>query len=69
MQQENILDEIHQLRAEHAKAFDYDLDAMFADWQKRQSESEREVVSLPPKQGLIRRWIRVKQDQQQEAQI
>jgi len=29
-----------------------DLDAMFADWQKKQSGSGREVVSLPPKPRL-----------------
>jgi len=52
MWQDEILDEIHKIREEHAKSFNYDLDAMFADWQKRQSEGGREVVSLPPKRGL-----------------
>ncbi|MHC5714289.1 MAG: hypothetical protein ACYT04_33285 [Nostoc sp.] len=33
----------------------YDLDAMFADWQKKQAESEREIVTLPPKHGLTMR--------------
>ncbi|WNZ25442.1 hypothetical protein HJG54_23020 [Leptolyngbya sp. NK1-12] len=53
MWQDEILDEIHKIREEHAKSFNYDLDAMFADWQKRQSEGGREVVSLPPRRGLI----------------
>jgi hypothetical protein len=52
MWQDEILDEIHKFREEHAKSFNYDLDAMFVDWQKRQAESGRQVVSLPPKQGL-----------------
>jgi hypothetical protein len=52
MSQNEILNEIHRMREEHAKSFNYDLDAMFADWQKRQSEGEREVVSLPPKRCL-----------------
>jgi hypothetical protein len=52
MWQDEILDEIHKIREEHVKSFNYDLDAMFADWQKKQSESGREVVSLPPKRGL-----------------
>jgi hypothetical protein len=56
MWQDEILDEIHKIREEHAKSFNYDLDAMFADWQKRQSEGGREVVSLPPKRGLTKRW-------------
>ncbi|MDG2990584.1 hypothetical protein L3556_06495 [Candidatus Synechococcus calcipolaris G9] len=56
MGQDEILDEIHKIREEHAKSFNYDLDAMFADWQKRQSEDGRKVVSLPPKRTLITRW-------------
>lgn len=50
--QDEILDEVHNIREEHAKSFNYDLEAMFADWQKRQSESGREVVSLPLKRSL-----------------
>ncbi|HBE20516.1 MAG TPA: hypothetical protein DEG17_12435 [Cyanobacteria bacterium UBA11149] len=53
MWQNEILDEIHKIREEHAKSFNYDLDAMFADWQKKQAESGREVVSLLPKSSLI----------------
>ena len=56
MWQDEILDEIHKIREEHAKSFNYDLDAMFADWQRRESEGGREVVSLPPKRGLTKRW-------------
>lgn len=55
MWQDEILDEIHKIREEHAKSFNYDLDAMFADWQRRQSEGGRVVVSLPPKRGLTTR--------------
>lgn len=69
MWQDEIIDEIHKFRAEHAKSFNYDLDAMFADWQKRQAESSREVVSLPPKQGLKHRGIPQKQDKQPESKI
>jgi hypothetical protein len=56
MWQDEILDEIHKIREEHAKSFNYDLDAMFADWQRRQSEDGREIVSLSPKRGLTTRW-------------
>ena len=69
MWQDDILDEIHKFREEHAKSFNYDLDAMFVDWQKRQAESGRQVVRLPPKQGLTSRWSRPKQDEPQESQI
>lgn len=56
MWQDEILDEIHKIREEHAKSFNYDLDAMFSDWQRRESEGGREVVNLPPKRGLTKRW-------------
>ena len=69
MWQDEILNEIHKFREEHAKSFNYDLDAMFADWQKRQAESGRRVVSLSPKRGLTNRWGRPKQDERQESQI
>ena len=52
MWQDEILDEIHKIREEHAKSFNYDLDAMFADWQKRQAKSGREVVNLSANCGL-----------------
>ncbi|MBO3462296.1 hypothetical protein G7B40_003500 [Aetokthonos hydrillicola Thurmond2011] len=46
MWQDEILDEIHHFREEHAKSFNYDLDAMFEDWQKKQAEGGREIVNL-----------------------
>jgi hypothetical protein len=49
MLQNEILDEIRKIREEHAKSFNYDLDAMFADWQKKQAESGKEVVNLSAK--------------------
>lgn len=52
MLQDEILDEIHKIREEHAKSFNYDLDAMFADWQKKQAETKRKVVNLSAKRGL-----------------
>lgn len=44
-----ILEEIHQFREAHAKSFNYDVAAMFADWRKRQAQSGRHTVALPPK--------------------
>lgn len=46
MWQNEVLEEIYKIREEHAQSFDYDLDAMFADWQKKQAESGRKVVNL-----------------------
>lgn len=49
MWQDEIVEEIHKIREAHAKAFNYDLRAMFADWQKKQNASGRKVVTLSPK--------------------
>ena len=56
MWHDEIVDEIHKIREEHAKSFDYDLDAMFADWQRRQAESGREVGNLSEKRDLTTCW-------------
>ncbi|WP_445248282.1 hypothetical protein [Microcoleus sp. OTE_8_concoct_300] len=55
---DEIVEEIHKIREEYAKSFNYDLDAIFADLQKKQAESGREVVKLPPKRVLTGRWSR-----------
>ncbi|MFB2937096.1 hypothetical protein ACE1B6_17755 [Aerosakkonemataceae cyanobacterium BLCC-F154] len=44
-----ILEEIHKFREDYAKSFNYDVAAMFADWRKREAESGRKSVTLPPK--------------------
>lgn len=46
-----ILDEIHKFREDYAKAFNYDVAAMFADWRKRQIASGKKAVTLPPKKS------------------
>ncbi len=52
MWEDEILDEIHKFREEHAKSFNYDLDSMFEDWQKRQEKSGRTVVNLSSNKNL-----------------
>ncbi|MBE9115135.1 hypothetical protein IQ249_04405 [Lusitaniella coriacea LEGE 07157] len=49
MWEDSILEELQQIREEHAKSFNYDFKAIFADWQKRQAASEKNLVSLQPK--------------------
>lgn len=68
MWQDEILNEIHKIREEHAESFNYDLEAMFADWQKKQAESGREVVNLSVKRGLTTRWSAHKGDPGEDAQ-
>ncbi len=46
MWEDPVLEELHRIREEHAIAFNYDFKAIFADWQKKQSESGKKLVSL-----------------------
>lgn len=56
MWKDEIVEEIHRIREEYAKSFNYDLDAIFEDLRKKQAQSGREIVNLSPKPGLTRRW-------------
>lgn len=53
---DEIVEEIHRIREEYAKSFNYDLDAIFADLRKKEAESGREVVTLSRKPSLTTRW-------------
>lgn len=53
---DEIVEEIHQIREQYAKSFNYDLDAIFADLRKKQAESGRKIVNLSRKPGLTSRW-------------
>jgi len=56
MFQDEIVDEIHKIREEYSRSLNHDLKAIFADLQKQQAESGREVVRLSPKHSLTSRW-------------
>lgn len=56
MWNDEIVEEIHQIREAYAKSFNYDLDAIFEDLRKKEAESGREVVSLSRERGLTTRW-------------
>jgi hypothetical protein len=44
-----IVEEVREIRQEHARKFDHDPEAIFEDLKRYQKESEPEVVSFPPK--------------------
>lgn len=50
MWKDEILEEIHKIREEHAKAFNYDLQAICDDLRRRQVQSGRKIISSPLKQ-------------------
>ena len=49
MLNDEIMEEIYQIREEHAKSFNYDMKAICEDWRKRQLQSKRKFVTLAPK--------------------
>ena len=53
---DQIVEEIHKIREQYSRSFNHDLKAIFADLQKQQAESGREVVSLSRKQDIRTRW-------------
>lgn len=50
-----IVDEIHRIRDEYAKQFDYDLHAICEDLRAQQARSERPPVDHPPRKPVAHR--------------
>ncbi len=50
MWEDEILEELHKIREQHAKSFNYNFKEIFADWQRRQAASGRKLVSLKNRQ-------------------
>lgn len=44
-----IVEEVRKARDEHAAQFGYNLEQIFEDIQKKERQSGRKVVSLPPR--------------------
>lgn len=49
MWKDPIVEEIHRIRDEHARKFNYDLHAICEDIRKKQAASSRTVISRPPR--------------------
>jgi len=49
MTKDPIVEEIHEIREEIAKRYNYDLDAIVEAMRRASAESGRQVVSLPPR--------------------
>ncbi|MFS0518838.1 hypothetical protein ACEYW6_29665 [Nostoc sp. UIC 10607] len=50
MWKDEIIEEIYRIREEHAKAFNYDLQAICDDLRQKQAVSNRQIISQPLKQ-------------------
>lgn len=49
MWKDEIVEEVRRVRGEYAAKFNHDLDAIYEDIKKQEKQSQRKVVSLPPK--------------------
>ena len=49
MWKDEVLEEIYKIREEHAKAFNYDLQAICDDLRQKQAVSGRQIISTPLK--------------------
>jgi hypothetical protein len=49
MWSDEILEEIHKIREEHAEDFNYDLQAICDDLRHKQAKSSREIITTPLK--------------------
>lgn len=49
MWQDPIVEETRELREQYAQRFNHDPDAIFEDILKRQSQTKKALVSLPPR--------------------
>jgi len=49
MWKDEILEELHKIREEHAQAFNYDLQAICDDLRYKQRSNDRAIISQPLK--------------------
>jgi len=54
MKRDPIVEEIHKIREARARKFNYDLDAMFADLERKQAK-RKNVSTLQPVEPKLRR--------------
>lgn len=52
MWKDPIIEEIHKIRQEHAKKFNYDFNKIFDDLKKQELQSENKFISLPIKRNI-----------------
>ncbi len=50
---DKIVEETRKAREEYAAKFNYDLEAIFEDLKRQEQQSQRKIVSLPPKEPAL----------------
>jgi hypothetical protein len=57
MWRDPIVEEIHQIREEYARQFDFDINAICKDIQAKQRESGRKLVSFPARKPTLKKDV------------
>ncbi len=52
MKQDSIIEELHQIREDYARKFNFDTNAICKDIQEKQAASKREIVSFSPRKPI-----------------
>lgn len=66
MWEDEILDEIHKIREEMAKSFNYDIKAIGEDLRRRQTERGAKLVTL---ESMLKRKAKQEENAKQEEVI
>jgi hypothetical protein len=55
MWRDQIVEELHKVREDYARQFNFDINAICKFFQEKQAQSGREVVSFPPRKPVLQR--------------
>ncbi len=58
MWRDQIIEEIHKVRENYARQFNFNIDEICKYFQEKQAESGREVVSFPPRKPVQREKLK-----------
>lgn len=53
MWNDEIVEEVRNVRNEYAAQFKYDLEAIFRDLKQQEEKSDREIITRPPKKPEV----------------
>lgn len=53
MWRDQIIEELHKVREEYARQFNFDINAICKDFQEKQAQSGRKIVSFPPRKPVL----------------
>jgi hypothetical protein len=53
MWKDPVVEEVRAIRDEYARQFNYDIEAICRDLRDQENQSDREVVTLPPKRIIL----------------